>query len=182
MAAIEKLDSPPISLRAHADATLPHHTHSPVAETTRRTIVGLLQARLVDGIDLGMQIKQAHWTVKGKDFIQLHEFFEKLHDHASAHNDDIAERLAALGGVPDGTLPTVAAGSALKPYRKENVSSVEHLTALTGAMALYTAGISAAIAQASDASDPATTDLMTEIGRTCEKDLWLIEAHLQDKA
>jgi starvation-inducible DNA-binding protein len=35
-------------------------------------------ARLADAIDLGTQVKHAHWNVKGTNFIALHELFDKI--------------------------------------------------------------------------------------------------------
>ena len=38
-------------------------------------VIELLNARQADAIDLHMQTRQAHWNVKGPNFIALHELF-----------------------------------------------------------------------------------------------------------
>ena len=49
-----------------------HKTRNDIPAKTRKKVVELLNARLVDAIDLSMQAKQAHWNVKGPNFIALH--------------------------------------------------------------------------------------------------------------
>src|SRR5580704_16469208 len=74
-----------------------------VPEANRQAITALLNARLADAVDLFTQVKWAHWNLKGINFIALHELF-----------DSVAERIATLGGVANGTAREVAAKSALK--------------------------------------------------------------------
>jgi starvation-inducible DNA-binding protein len=184
MATVDKVESNGGGRRRDrgSDPLLPHRTRTPLPESARHTMVELLQSRLADGIDLGMQIKQAHWTVKGLDFLQLHELFERLYGHVGDHNDEVAERLATLGGVPNGTLPAVSKQTSLSQYPTDIVGSIDHLKAMADTVGKYAARIRSAIDESEDAGDPVTMDLFTEIGRTIEKDLWLLEAHLQDKA
>lgn len=53
-------------------------TRIDLAADTRRKVVALLQQQLADTFDLFSQIKQAHWTVSGPQFIALHELFDKF--------------------------------------------------------------------------------------------------------
>ena len=48
-----------------------HNTQNDLPEQTRAEVVGILNARLADSIDLMHQSKQAHWNVKGPSFIAL---------------------------------------------------------------------------------------------------------------
>ena len=86
-----------------------HKTRNDIPAKTRKKVVELLNARLVDAIDLSMQAKQAHWNVKGPNFIALHELFDKVAEHAEGHVDALAERITALGGTAVGTVRAVAA-------------------------------------------------------------------------
>src|SRR5580704_4352496 len=85
-----------------------------VPEANRQAITALLNARLADAIDLFTQVKWAHWNLKGIQFIALHELFDSVAEHVEDQSDSIAERIAALGGVANGTAREVAAKSALK--------------------------------------------------------------------
>ena len=67
-----------------------------------------MNARLVDAVDLATQMKQAHWNVKGPNFIALCEMFDAMDGEIQAHVDDIVERVVALGGTALGTASVAA--------------------------------------------------------------------------
>src|ERR1700742_4551120 len=90
-----------------------------IPDHIRKGSIALLQARLSDCLDLEAQMKQAHWNVKGKDFIQLHELFDSVHTIVENFVDTIAERITALGGVADGRVQTTAKKSNLYEYPLE---------------------------------------------------------------
>ena len=75
---------------------------------TRAGVIDLLNARLADAIDLQSQAKQAHWNVKGPNFIALHELFDEINKAVEDFVDGIAERAVQLGGVVEGTARMVA--------------------------------------------------------------------------
>src|SRR5437879_7822530 len=85
-----------------------------VPESNRQAITALLNARLADAVDLFTQVKWAHWNLKGINFIALHELFDSVAEHVEGQTDSIAERIATLGGVANGTAREVAAKSGLK--------------------------------------------------------------------
>src|SRR2546430_17626937 len=74
-------------------------TKNDLSEGTRREMIELCNARLADAIDLQTQTKQAHWNVKGPNFIALHELFDKINEDVEDYVDDIAERAVQVGGV-----------------------------------------------------------------------------------
>src|SRR5262245_41166060 len=78
-------------------------TKNDLSEGTRVKAVALLNARLADCTDLRTQAKQAHWNVKGPNFIALHELFDKINEEVGDYVDEIAERAVQLGGVAEGT-------------------------------------------------------------------------------
>src|ERR1700675_1978219 len=91
-------------------------TKNALSEATRSKVVELLNARLADCIDLQTQTKQAHWNVKGTNFIALHELFDKVNEEVEDYVDDIAERAVQLGGVAEGTARMAAKRSSLPEY------------------------------------------------------------------
>src|SRR5262244_2713381 len=91
-------------------------TKNDIPEATRVKVVELLNARLADAIDLQTQTKQAHWNVKGPNFIALHELFDKINEAVADYVDDLAERAVQLGGAAEGTARMVARRSALAEY------------------------------------------------------------------
>jgi starvation-inducible DNA-binding protein len=93
-----------------------HKTRNDLAAGTREKVVGLLNQNLADCLDLANQAKQAHWNVKGPNFIALHELFDKVHEVAKAAADEIAERAAALGGQAEGTTQIVGKRTRLPEF------------------------------------------------------------------
>ena len=88
-------------------------TKNTLPDNTRKAMINVLQKRLSDTIDLAAQAKQAHWNVKGPNFIALHELFDGLHGELTAHTDLIAERLVALGGQAYGMIQDAARQTSL---------------------------------------------------------------------
>jgi starvation-inducible DNA-binding protein len=156
-----------------------HNTRIDLSLKTRARVVDLLNARLADTLDLQMQAKQAHWNVKGPNFIGLHELFDKLAEELEGNVDDIAERIVALGGIAHGTVQAVAAQSRLDPYPPDIADGRAHLDALAAAYAKVAKSVRKAIDEADKAKDADTADLFTGVSRGLDKNLWLLEAHLQ---
>ena len=154
-------------------------TKNDIPEATRVKVVELLNARLADCIDLQTQTKQAHWNVKGPDFIALHELFDKINEEVEDYVDDIAERAVQLGGVAEGTARLVAKRSSLAEYPAQAVDGRSHVEALSSALAAFGAAARKGIDQANELGDLDTADLFTEVSRGIDKWLWFVEAHHQ---
>ena len=158
-----------------------HPTQNDLREPIRRAMIELLNQHLADVLDLGLQAKQAHWNVKGPNFIALHELFDKVADELEEFTDEIAERAVQLGGVALGTVQIVARSSRLAAYPLNVASGKEHVAALSKALATFGASARGAIDTAAKGHDADTADLLTEVSRGVDKLLWLVEAHAQSK-
>jgi len=146
---------------------------------TREQIIALLNQQLADTFDLYSQTKQAHWNVKGTDFFQLHELFDKLAGDIFPHVDTIAERATTLGGTALGTARMAAAATRLPEYPVNTVSGRESVEALAERYAALAASTRTAIDTADKLGDVDTSDLFTAVSRDLDKSLWFLEAHLQ---
>jgi starvation-inducible DNA-binding protein len=149
------------------------------ADEAREALAHLADARLADTADLHSQLKQAHWNVKGRHFQPLHELFDKVAEAAEPFVDELAERVTALGGVAHGTVRMAAEASSLSEYPPDLVDGLAHLEAVRDRLATYVRGNRDAITRAEELGDPITADLLTEIGRTLELQLYFVESHLQ---
>ena len=158
-----------------------HNTRNDLPEKTRSQMVDLLNGRLADAIDLATQTKHAHWNVKGPNFFQLHELFDKINEDVLEYVDEIAERAVQLGGTAMGTARVAAQRSTLKEYPLDKIAGRDHVEALTAALAAFGKGVRAAIEAAAEARDADTADLFTEVSRGVDKWLWFVEAHLQSE-
>ena len=150
-----------------------------VTPDVRDRSITLLNQHLADTFDLFSQIKQAHWNVKGPNFIALHELFDKLAEELEDYVDLIAERATALGGTALGTARMAAASSRLIEYPLEIVDGRQHVEALAARFAALGKTARAAIDAATEFGDADTADLFTEVSRGLDKQLWFLEAHLQ---
>jgi starvation-inducible DNA-binding protein len=176
-----------IVVRERVRAQFAHTTQGDIAmyETKNDLLVdirtrsaALLNQRLADAVDLGTQVKQAHWNVKGASFIALHELFDQVAEHVEGQVDLLAERITALGGVALGTVEVVSRTSSLKAYPLDIRDGTEHLRALSNVVADFGSKVRAAIDATADWGDATTSDVFTQISREVDKDLWLLEAHL----
>jgi starvation-inducible DNA-binding protein len=154
-------------------------TRIDIAEASREQLVQLLNARLADTFDLYSQLKQAHWNVKGSDFIQLHELYDDVAERVLQYVDMIAERATALGGLALGTARMAAAASTLDEYPVGAVEGMDTVAAIADRLAAYGGSVRAGIDAAVELDDQDTADLFTEVSRAIDKDLWFVEAHLQ---
>lgn len=156
-----------------------YETHNDLAESIRKSIITLLNARLAECIDLQLQAKHAHWNVKGPNFVGLHDLFDRIADAAREYADTIAERGVALGGVAEGTIQMVAGKSKLPEYSASGGDWTAHVEAMRNALAAFGKAVRAAIDQSTDLKDADTADLFTEVSRGIDKLLWMVEAHIQ---
>jgi starvation-inducible DNA-binding protein len=155
-------------------------TRNDLPAHARETIITLLNQHLADTLDLYTQVKQAHWNVKGMHFIQLHLLFDQIADPLLEYTDSIAERITSLGGKAMGTARMAAAHSQLEEFPAEFVEGKQVLEVLAQRYAVYSSTSREAIGTTDELGDPVTADLFTEISRTIDKHLWMLEAHLQD--
>lgn len=154
-------------------------TKNDIPEQARTKLVELLNQRLADAVDLQTQTKQAHWNVKGPDFIQLHELFDEINEDVENYVDLIAERAVQLGGEARGTARDAAAASQLKEYPQHLANGRGHVEALSNALSTFGKVARQAIDSSEELRDKDTADIFTEISRGTDKWLWFVEAHLQ---
>ncbi len=158
-----------------------HDTRNDLSADTRGQVIRLLNARLADAIDLGLQTKHAHWNVKGAHFIALHELFDRIAGDIAEHVDTIAERVTALGGTAGGTLAAVARATGLEAYPEDIADGLAHVDALSAAMADFGRKVRAGIDETARLGDADTADVLTEVSREVDKQLWFLEAHLHGR-
>ena len=120
-------------------------TKNDLNSKTRVAVTALLNHSLAALIDLQLQAKQAHWNVKGPNFISLHELFDSVAADAGAFADSVAERIVALGGQAAGTIHAVGRHTALPAYALEIVAGQDHVGALSTSMAVVGKAVRGAI-------------------------------------
>ena len=152
-------------------------TRNTLSGNIRVQSVDLLNKHLAAAIDLHAQMKQAHWNVRGPNFIAIHELFDKVAATALDASDLIAERAAGLGGTAEGTVQVAAEKSPLVPYPLGVADEAKHIFAVSAALAAFGQLIHDAISAATTSGDTTTADLFTEISRGVDQQLWFVESH-----
>lgn len=144
----------------------------------REKLVEMLNQALADTSDLTSQFKQAHWNVRGMDFWQFHKLYDAIHEALEPFVDELAERVNTLGGVALGTVRIAAANSAVEEFPTGFGDSADFTKELRDRLAAYANGLRERIEESDELGDPVTADLLTEIGRAAELQLYFLESHL----
>ena len=156
-----------------------YETENDLPKARRAGLNALMNLRLASAIDLQLQMKQAHWNVKGPSFIALHELFDKVDEAVEEYVDMIAERIVQLGGIAEGTVRVAAVRSRLPEYPLAIGEGMAHVEAVARALSTFGEEARDTIDEANAFDDAGTADLFTEVSRGIDKWLWFVEAHSQ---
>jgi len=167
------------SMNNTTEAPTMYETENDIPKSARTELNALINQRLADVIDLQLQLKQAHWNVKGPHFIGLHELFDKIAEEVESYADQIAERIVQLGGIAQGTVRVAAARSRLEEYPLTIADGSAHVEAVSKALSTFGREARVSIDEANALDDADTADLFTEVSRGIDKWLWFVEAHSQ---
>lgn len=145
---------------------------------TREKVIPLLNDSLAKLLQLSLLTKQAHWNMRGPNFISVHEMLDPFNDKLLDFADEVAERIAQLGGVANGTPEAIIAQLDNNNY-PQNISQVEdHLSALLTRYGFVAKHIKSVLQQDTDMHDDVGANILTDVVQELEKYIWFIEAHL----
>jgi starvation-inducible DNA-binding protein len=156
-------------------ATLVNNDKSDTGFTASIRLAGNLQKMLVDLIALHLQGKQAHWTLVGHNFRDLHLQLDQIVDDARQASDTIAERMRALDATPDGRATTVATTTTLTPLPAGELATSEAVDLITDSL-LAVVTTARALHDEVDAEDPSSSDLLHVVVDQLEKHAWMLSA------
>ncbi|MFJ6700629.1 Dps family protein [Streptomyces sp. NPDC091272] len=159
-------------------AATPHYTVPGLTVEDAGKVIELLQQRLHALNDLHLTLKHVHWNVVGPHFIAVHQMLDPQVDQVRDMADDVAERIAALGGVAQGTPGALVKGRTWEDYSVGRADAIAHL----GALDLVYTGIGEdlrTVVKTVGEIDPATEDLLIGQLRDLEQFQWFVRAHLE---
>jgi starvation-inducible DNA-binding protein len=137
-----------------------------------------LQERLNALIDLGLTLKHIHWNVVGPSFIGVHEMLDPQYEAVQAMVDEVAERIATLGGSPVGTPGNIVAERSWDDYSVGRAMTQEHLSALDLVYTGVNEDHRTAIQEFED--EPISQDMLVAQAGQLEQFQWFVRAHLED--
>jgi starvation-inducible DNA-binding protein len=152
--------------------------HLPALDHHHRDEAGReLQATLVELIDLSLIGKQLHWNIYGRPFKPLHEHLDELVDSWHDLSDTVAERAVALGFSPDGRAATVSSDSEIDAVEAGSLETDAALHTLIPRVADATERIRGRMDRLGEL-DLASQDVLIEVVRELEKQLWMLRVSL----
>lgn len=157
-----------------------HVTQNNTPDNTKSISIEALNARLADLIDLALITKQAHWNLKGTQFIGVHEMLDGFRDSIDDYADTVAERAVQLGGTAYGTVQEVTKKTSVAPYPTDIYRIADHVAALIDRYAVVANNVRQSLKVTDEAGDDDTADVFTEVSRGLDKHLWFLEAHTQE--
>jgi starvation-inducible DNA-binding protein len=128
-------------------------------------------------VALAVNGKQAHWHVRGHNFIEVHEYLDQVVEHAQDSADLAAERVIALGLPIDARLETIAKQSGAVNPKAGFKQSDDTIAEVIAQIDIATKKVDAAITGLAEL-DPASQDIAISIRQTLDKDRWFLSAHL----
>ena len=146
-----------------------------LTEVGRKEAGGLLQASLVDLVDLALTAKQMHWHVQGARFRDVHLQLDVVVDVSRKWSDVMAERAIAIGATVDARAATVARETKIEApatgYLKD--ADVVHQ------MSLILQGVSERFQRRIDKCeepDPISQDQLIAVAEDVQEQSWWFQA------
>jgi starvation-inducible DNA-binding protein len=151
---------------------------TPRPEAIRAAGAELLGPLVLNGKALLLAVHFAHVNTRGKAFGPIHAILGEVYDALTTFTDDLAERIATLGGTAPGTLEQVAAGATLTPYPVKTVQDFDHVREVYSRLATWNAMLDEAFNRVTEMGLTADANLLADTVQATEKLGWKLVAHL----
>lgn len=149
-----------------------------LGEAASEKIIAILQNRLSQEQEAALVLKHAHWNVSGPNFIGVHEMIDPEVASVLAQADETAERIATLGGSPDGRADALVRNRTWKTFDLEGRrSTLDYIRALAEYYDSFIADDRKAITEL-DELDVISSNIVQDHVQSLEKFQWFLRSHL----
>ena len=124
-----------------------------------------------------MLAQNFHWNVTGIAFGPLHDLFQKIYEDHFEAQDELAERIKALGGHANGQMSEMVSASKVEEHNGQ-CSAEEMIRVLAAAQRTVANTLAGAASVSENQDDLLTQDLCIQRGQVHEKFAWLLSAHI----
>jgi starvation-inducible DNA-binding protein len=151
-----------------------------ISDKKLKEVATLLNTLLADEYLLYTKTRNAHWNIQGKNFNELHKFFESQYDSLDVIIDDIAERVRALGHFALGSLKDFLKIARLSE-QNDDFSDQDHIvqTLLEDHESTIRSLRKDITIISDEFKDLGTADFMTGLMEQHEKMSWMLRSYLQ---
>ncbi|MFS4439293.1 Dps family protein [Paracoccaceae bacterium GXU_MW_L88] len=152
-------------------------TAETLAPDATKAICEALEQAKAETVVATMLAQNFHWNVTGMAFGPLHALFQTIYEDHFVAQDDLAERVRALGGHAEGKLSVMVKQSKIDEDDGKG-DAQDMIRKMAEAERTLASTLTAAAAIAAENDDLLTEDLCIGRGRDHEKFAWLLSAHL----
>ena len=144
---------------------------------TSAAIVDALNQAIAETAVTTMLAQNFHWNVTGMGFGPLHDLFQKIYEDHFQAQDDLAERIKAIGGHAEGTLAGMIERSKVEEH-VGHASDVEMIKTMAAAQEIVAQTLIGACDVAAIGDDKLTEDLCIGRAREHQKFAWMLKSHI----
>ena len=151
---------------------------SAIAPNNREAIAKALYQCVSETAVTTMLAQNYHWNVTGMAFGPLHNLFQEIYEDHFAAQDELAERMRALGSFVDGNLTSMVNQSKVTECESQ-ISAVDMIKNMMNAQETLASTNAGTSDIAASHGDKLTEDLCIERGQVHEKVAWMLRSHIE---
>lgn len=142
-----------------------------------KKVTNELQQLLADLQVFTMNVHARHWHIQGVSFFDLHEKYDEMYSALNETIDEVAERILALGDVPESRFSVYLKKSPIK--EDENTATAEATVTATLNDLKHLIAQMQKVYDAGEGIDPVTQDMTNGYIQEQQKNVWMLVAFLK---